>query len=124
MGRYSANLEKLLTSVARKIITRRAVETGSAAKGGAPDALKGDVRYAVKGASYKDLKATVYVDDKHGLEAEEGIRPYIIRPRNGKFLVFPGTNNFKGKIIFTKIVHHPGHEGRHFLRNALNRTIK
>jgi len=121
---HPGNLEKVLNSASKKIVTKRAVQTQQAAKGGAPDSLKGDVRVAIDGTSRRNLKARVYVDDKQGIVAEEGNKPYIIRPRKGKFLKFPGTRGFSGTVVFAREVRHPGTTGTHFLRNALRRTIR
>jgi len=51
-----------------------------------------------------------------------GKRPskYLIRPTNGKFLQFPGTNAFAGKIIRVKEVQHPGVAGVGYTKKAID----
>lgn len=51
---------------------------------------------------------------------EFGTRPHVIKPKNGKFLVF----TIGGKKIFTKKVNHPGNKPHPFLRPAFFTSIK
>lgn len=46
----------------------------------------------------------------------EGTPAHYIRPVRAKFLRFPGRD---GRIIYTKLVHHPGTKPRRFLTDAL-----
>jgi hypothetical protein len=120
---HPGNLEKVLTSASRKILNRRAAAVLQAARTEA-GAVAPDLRYTVDGNDYRNMSAKVGSNNPEVKYAEKGIKPYIIRPKNAKFLVFPGTKNFKGQTIFAKIVHHPGTAGKHFLRNALRRIIR
>lgn len=47
-------------------------------------------------------------------------RKYIITPRNGKFLQFPGTNEFSGQTIRVKEVKHPGVRGTGYTKRAID----
>lgn len=49
---------------------------------------------------------------------EEDTRPHVIRPRHGKVLKF----RIGGRVVYAKIVHHPGTKGQHFLAKAV-RTV-
>ena len=49
---------------------------------------------------------------------------YPILPRNAKALAFPGTNEFEGQTIITKVVMHPGVEARPFIEPAKRATRK
>lgn len=51
-----------------------------------------------------------YADMVHG-----GTRPHVIRPRNKQVLRF----RVGGKVVFAKLVHHPGTRARPFLDRAL-----
>ncbi len=50
-----------------------------------------------------------------------GKRPgkYSIRPKNGKYLQFQGTNAFSGKVIRVKEVLHPGVAGVGYTKKAM-----
>lgn len=45
-----------------------------------------------------------------------GTRPHIIRPKNKKYLRFVASD---GRIVFTKLVHHPGTTGSFFITRAM-----
>lgn len=119
------NLERVLNRTARKIVTRRAVGVLQSARANVPTrsgALKRSLGYAVTGTGYQNLEARVGSNLDYALHVEEGTRPHVIAP--GRYMKFPGTNNFAGQIIFTKVVRHPGTAGKHFLRNALRKVIR
>jgi len=44
--------------------------------------------------------------------------PYIIRPKNGRFLVFIGRD---GKKVFARLVNHPGIKGNRYLTGTFER---
>lgn len=49
----------------------------------------------------------------------QGTRPHVIRPRRAEALRF----EIGGRVVFSKLVHHPGVRGRPFLRNAAERIL-
>ena len=51
-----------------------------------------------------------------------GAAKYPITPKNGRALVFPGTNEFEGQTIITPLVMHPGVSPRPFLEPAKRAT--
>ena len=51
---------------------------------------------------------------------EYGVSPHIIRPKFRKALRFEKG----GKVIFTKLVHHPGFPGRFFVRSAYEEFLE
>lgn len=58
-----------------------------------------------------------------GLRATRGAATkYPITPKNSKALVFEGTNRWKGEIIITPLVMHPGVAPRPFLEPAKRKT--
>lgn len=81
-------------------------------------------------AHYNETTALVEVGGA-GAYLERGTRPHVIRPRNGKFLRFPGkgvATTLGGRVrtgtarklgnaayIFAKVVHHPGTRAQPFL---------
>lgn len=115
MASNKANLDKVLNSAARKVVTQKAAAVLPRAKSIA--GTEGSTLVSVvRGNSYRDLKAQVGSTDPEFIYLERGTRPHIIRPRNGKTLVFPGLS---GKTTHATVVYHPGTRGKHPLRNAL-----
>lgn len=45
----------------------------------------------------------------------DGTRPHVIRPRNAQALRF----RVGGRVVFARVVHHPGTRARPFLDRAL-----
>lgn len=59
-----------------------------------------------------------YLVNTNGMIAkflDEGTKPHIITPKNKKALNF----EWKGREVIVKKVHHPGFEGRFFVKKAL-----
>lgn len=50
----------------------------------------------------------------------DGTRPHIIRPKNAKTLRF----KVGGRVVYAKVVHHPGTRPRPFLDRALNEVAR
>lgn len=58
-------------------------------------------------------------DDAHyAAPVHEGARPHVIRPKRAKALRF----EIGGRVVFARLVRHPGMRGRPFLRNAGERV--
>ena len=60
-------------------------------------------------------KVSVGSDLEYAAAVNDGSRPHIIRPRRAQVLRF----SVGGRIVFAKVVHHPGTKGTHFLDRAL-----
>lgn len=58
---------------------------------------------------------TVGSDVEYAPMVNDGTRPHIIRPKRAKALRF----KVGGKVVFARIVHHPGTRARPFLDRAL-----
>lgn len=52
----------------------------------------------------------------------EGTKPHTIVPRHAKVLAF--WSNKSGGMVFTKIVHHPGTRGNHYLTENLHLALE
>lgn len=80
----------------------------------------GRLRAAIKGKLVRnwtlrsEYQITVNVD--YAEMVHDGTRPHIIRPRNAQALRF----NVGGRIVYAKVVHHPGTRARPFLDRALH----
>lgn len=62
---------------------------------------------------------TVTADNKIALLHHNGTRAHIITPRRQTTLRFPS----RGRIVYTKIVHHPGTKPNRFLTDPLRAVI-
>ena len=60
--------------------------------------------------AHGSVKATA----RYALYVHEGTRPHTIRPRTAQALRF----EVGGRVVFAKVVRHPGTKARPFLRNA------
>lgn len=120
MASNAQNRKKVLDSAARKAVTSRAQKVLPVAKSKA-GAEAPSLGMAVKGNTQQDVSARVGSSDPKFVYYEKGVAPHVIRPKNGKTLVFPGLGG--GKQHAT-VVYHPGQPGRHPLQNALEQVIK
>ena len=50
----------------------------------------------------------------------DGTKPHIIRPKNAKALAF----KIGGRVVFAKVVHHPGTKAQPFLDRALREVAR
>jgi hypothetical protein len=57
----------------------------------------------------------VISSNPHTVLVHNGSRAHIIRPRNAKYLRF----TVGGRVVYTKLVRHPGYAGNPFLKDAL-----
>lgn len=60
-------------------------------------------------------KFTIGSDVEYAAFVNDGTRPHIIRPRTKQALRFV----IGGRVVFAKVVHHPGTRARPFLDKAL-----
>lgn len=58
---------------------------------------------------------TVGSDVEYAAMVNDGTRPHVIRPRNAQVLRF----RVGGRVVFAKVVNHPGTRARPFLDRAL-----
>jgi hypothetical protein len=65
-------------------------------------------------------KATIVFDTDYSAFVNDGTRPHIIRPKNAKVLRF----NVGGRVVYAKVVHHPGTRPRPFLDRALREVVR
>ena len=57
----------------------------------------------------------VISSNPHTVLVHNGSRPHLIRPRRAKYLRF----EVAGRVVYTKLVRHPGYVGNPFLTDAL-----
>lgn len=117
MATNRINLRKVLDSAARKAVALRSSRVLPVAKSKA-GADGASLRYTVRGNSHTDVTGRVESTDPKFIFIEEGVKPHIIRPKNGKALKFPGL----GSTAYAAVVFHPGIPGKHPLKKALRET--
>lgn len=71
----------------------------------------------VSGAS--GIVGTVTASDAKALMHHNGTRPHLIFPRNAQTLRFYS----RGRIVYAKVVHHPGTKPNRFLTDNLPKVI-
>lgn len=106
VGRY---LTKLGSRVARLAKAQVGVDTG---------ALKRSINYRVV-QRYGGLTAVIGSDNRIALMHHQGTRPHIIVPRRAQTLRFYS----RGRIVYSKLVHHPGTKPNRYLTDNLRRVI-
>lgn len=72
----------------------------------------------VKETSWRGPTWRVVVESPVGEYLENGTKPHIIRPRRAQVLRF----TVGGRVVYAKIVHHPGTKATHFLSNAVRQV--
>lgn len=65
-------------------------------------------------------KATIVFDVDYAEAVHNGARPHIIRPKNAKALRF----RINGRVVYARVVHHPGTKGKPFLDRALREVLR
>jgi Bacteriophage HK97-gp10, putative tail-component len=82
-------------------------------------ALRASISYRVARDS-KGLIATVGSNNRIALMHHNGTKPHIILPRRAQTLRFYS----HGKIVYSKMVHHPGTQPNKYLTDNLARAIR
>jgi HK97 gp10 family phage protein len=105
--------EKLSGPLRQKLVERLADVTWAAAFWNAPRRTGNLASTIVK--EVRDGEASINVLASYAEYVVKGTRPHIIRPANGLVLAFEGAG---GKMVFTRLVHHPGTKPNPFMQNA------
>jgi hypothetical protein len=69
-------------------------------------------------ASVRDVKVVTSSITYHGAP-EKATRPHVVRPVRAKPLPFPVAG---GRVVYAKVVHHPGAKVRNILRDGVRRA--
>lgn len=107
VGRYLRKRAIVLQNLAQRQV---GVKTG---------ALKKSIRYRVV-RDNKGLIATVGSNNRIALMHHNGTNPHIILPRRAQTLRFYS----RGRIVYSKMVHHPGTQPNKYLTDNLARAIR
>lgn len=77
--------------------------------------LRASIRIEARRTATLRSKFTIGSDVEYAAFVNDGTRPHIIRPRRAQALRF----RIGGRIVYAKVVHHPGTRARPFLDKAL-----
>lgn len=115
-------LGRVIKGESRKALRLRAPQVLNRAKILAP-VDTGRLRASGK-VSYSGLfsfrpKATIVFDVDYAQMVNDGTRPHVIRPKNAKVLRFV----VGGRVVYAKVVHHPGTRANPFLDRALREVV-
>lgn len=108
-GEVGVHLTKLGARVARLARAQVGVDTG---------ALKRSINYRLV-QRYGGLTVVIGSDNRIALMHHQGTRPHIIVPRRAQTLRFYS----RGRIVYSKLVHHPGTKPNRYLTDNLRRVI-
>lgn len=119
---YPHKIEQLLGAPGHPVynhfekITNQVVMLAKAQVGVQTGALQSSISGSVR--SGRSVTSRVVASDSKALMHHEGTKPHLIKPR-GKTLSFSS----KGKVVYTRIVRHPGTKPNRFLTDSLRAVI-
>jgi len=82
--------------------------------------LRGSIKSKRSGFFSLRPKVTVYSNVAYAGFVNDGTRPHTIRPRRAKALRF----RVGGRIVYARVVNHPGTKARPFLDRALEEIAR
>ena len=69
--------------------------------------------------NYRPIVTEVYPTVDYAIPVHDGSKPHLIRPSRAKVLRFKTKS---GKIVYTKLVNHPGNKPNKFVERTANRV--
>ena len=113
-----ADLRRAIRGASRQELTNAGIQVVNRAKILAP-VDTGRLRASIQGRFSRSWtlrpQFSVFTDVEYAQMVHDGTRPHIIRPRNAQALRFRVGN----RIVFARVVNHPGTRARPFLDRAL-----
>lgn len=112
----ASRFQRLLSAVGgpgERLLRRRAERVASLARRYA--AGHGSIPQGIVVGPYQDKSIEVISTNPNTLFVHNGTRKHVIRPRRKDYLRF----TVGGRVVYAKIVHHPGYRGDPFLTRAL-----
>lgn len=109
-----ARLLRLRNGLVERKLAERTARAAEIARREAPGHMGEFVSYKIVEGP-KGLQGVIVCDHPAVRFVLDGTRPHIIRPRRAKALRF----EVGGRVVFSKIVHHPGTRANNFLARAL-----
>lgn len=115
-------LSRVIKGEARRVLRLRATQTLNRAKVLAPvdtGRLRASGKIQYSSTFGFRPKATIIFDTDYAAFVNDGTAPHVIRPRNARVLRFV----VGGKVVYAKVVHHPGTRANPFLDRALREVV-
>lgn len=115
-------LSRVIQGEARRVLRQRAPQVLNRARILAPvdtGRLRSSGRVEYSGFFGFRPKATIVFDVEYAPMVNDGTQPHIIRPKKAQVLRF----QVGGRIVYAKVVHHPGTKANPFLDRALREVI-
>lgn len=119
---YPHKIEQLLGAPGHPVynhfekITNQVVMLAKAQVGVQTGALQSSISGSVSPG--RSVTSRVVASDSKAIMHHEGTKPHLIKPK-GKTLAFSN----RGKIVYTRIVRHPGTKPNRFLTDSLRAVI-
>lgn len=76
--------------------------------------------YVNRGRDARSQYVMVGSNLRYAYDVHEGTRPHVIAPHNGRILRF----RQGGRVVYARLVHHPGSRGRKYLTIPLSRVVR
>lgn len=105
-GASRAELETASRQVVNRAKVLAPVDTGR---------LRASIRVEARRTFTLRTVFTIGSDVEYAAMVNDGTRPHLIRPRNKQVLRF----QVGGRVVYARVVHHPGTKARPFLDRAL-----
>lgn len=115
-------LGRVIKGESRKALRLRAPQVLNRAKILAPvdtGRLRASGKISYSGLFSFRPKATIVFDVDYAQMVNDGTRPHAIRPKNASVLRFV----VGGRVVYAKVVHHPGTRANPFLDRALREVV-
>lgn len=115
-------LGRVIKGESRKALRLRAPQVLNRAKILAPvdtGRLRASGKISYSGLFSFRPKATIVFDVDYAQMVNDGTRPHVIRPKNASVLRFV----VGGRVVYAKVVHHPGTRANPFLDRALREVV-
>lgn len=103
-------------SIAHRRLSTRTERVANIAQQEAPGRMGDYISWKVTDGP-RGLQGVIVCDHPAVKYVLDGTRPHLIRPRRAKALRF----EVSGRVVYTKLVRHPGTRPNNFLRRALER---
>lgn len=116
-----SRLERMLRlpgGLVHRNLSRRAERVVNAARNYAPGSMGRGIVWHIEGQG-RDLSAVITSTHRATQYVVNGTRPHLIRPVRAQALRF----TTGGRIVFAKLVHHPGTQPNDFLGKALREAL-
>lgn len=108
VGRYAQRIQRQVVFLAKRYVGKQTHR------------LEQSIRGRVMRSGDGGILIEVTAHDNKALMHHMGTRPHLITPRTGRAVRF----NSRGRMVYARVVHHPGTRPNPFLVKALREAIR